>query len=253
MQKFVMVEPIRNWSSSRPAVRIAALLVAETGGEPLDPDLIAHRMGRGSSRATKDVLRRLHRGGLVTRAKRPTGRRGRPAWGYSLTHQQRLTAQGVANPADGSSAPGSAMGAGENKTADPPSEPAPIDAATLPATATTGDGHPGRLRRGQELVIVDVAGTQLADVVDVLSDTTVADRAHWVALFGDELAFAFDGPDPAEPATDLLAVFAGARLDGHRATVARVLPAEDFISQARRTAPIARRARMTRDARDMPQ
>ena len=249
-----MTEPIRNWSSSRPAVRIAGLLVAEAGGEPLDPDLIAHRMGRRSSRATKDVLRRLHKGGLVTRSKVPTGRRGRPAWGYSLTDPQRLTAQGVANPADDSSAPGSAMGAGEHKTADPPSEPAPTDAATRAATATTtGDGHLGRLRRGQELVIVDVAGTQLGDVLDVLSDTTVADGARWVALFGDELAFAFDGPDSAEPATDLLAVFAGARLDGHRATVAEVLPAEDFISQARRTAPIARRARMVRDARDAPQ
>src|SRR5579875_3501626 len=125
-----MVLPIRNWSSSRAAIRIAALLLAEIGGEPLDPALIAHRMGRGSSRATKDILRRLHAGGLVTRAKLPSGRRGRPAWGYFLTDKQRLTAQNVVIPNASSSARGSAPGSGESSTADPPTEPAAIEPAT---------------------------------------------------------------------------------------------------------------------------
>jgi hypothetical protein len=102
-------------------------------------------------------------------------------------------------------------------------------------------------------VIIDVAEAQLAEVMDSLSHTNFAHRARWVALFGNELAFAFDDPDPVEPAIDLLAVFAGARLTGRRATVASVLPVDSFIAQARRTSPAARRARSIRDARDAPQ
>jgi hypothetical protein len=111
----------------------------------------------------------------------------------------------------------------------------------------------GSLARGQEIVIADVTGSALADVFEVLSHTELARRARWVALLGDELVFVFDGNDPVQPATDLLAILAGARLATRRATVTQVMRAEDLVEQAQRTSPAARRARMARDAHEEPQ
>jgi hypothetical protein len=107
----------------------------------------------------------------------------------------------------------------------------------------------GLLKRGQEIVVASADRDHLQDLLHVLVQAQGAAQAAWVAVCGDELLLIFDGPDPAEPALDLLAVLDGARVPSRRATVARVRPTRDLIRHARKTVDEAQRTRIRRDTR----
>lgn len=107
----------------------------------------------------------------------------------------------------------------------------------------------GRLRRGQEIVVAQADREHIADLMHVLAEAQSVAQAAWVAVCGQELFVVFDGPDPVDPAMDLLAVLDAARIPGHRSTVARIRPASELINHAIGTVSAARRARIKRDTR----
>lgn len=211
----LMADPIHNWSLSTATLSIAAELLATDPPTHLRADEISARLKQRSLRPTRVRLAGLHAGGLIDRVKLHTGRRGPPAWGYSLSDEQRNAAR-TAVAADGSSS------------------------GFLP----TG----GHLVRGQELIFVRLTGSRTLDVFELASSSRVIQNASWTAVIGNELVFAFDGQRPTPAAIDLMAVFAGARLKVRRAAVSHVAPIDELVAQARKTTPAARRARMTRDA-----
>ena len=249
-----MSEPIRDWFWSSTTVEVATALAAVAPRTVLVAADVSRGLGRQDPRAIRGLLDRLHNGGLVARARLSTGKQGRPPWAYSLSDEQHAIAQRAAETPPERRPPRPARRTKRGETPDhghgvlglnAPSEKRPVQGADHADWI-------GHLARGQELVLVDVAQTALADVFRVLSSTELASRARWIALWGDELVFVFDGEDPVRPAIDLLAVMAGARLAARRATVAQVARIEELVEQARQTSPTVRRTRMGHDAYSVP-
>jgi hypothetical protein len=83
-------------------------------------------------------------------------------------------------------------------------------------------------RQHEELVIADVGGPGAADLMAVLARNEQAAKAHWTALCGDELVFAFGGPDPVPPALRMLSFLHNEHIPVRRATVSRVWPPGRF-------------------------
>lgn len=122
-------------------------------------------------------------------------------------------------------------------------------AAELPPRAASSDSEIGRLERGQEIVSARVDSQHVQDLMHVLAESQSAAEASWVAVCGQDLLLVFEGADPAAPAIDLLALLDAARIPGYRSSVARVRPAAELISHARRSVAETRRVRIKRDTR----
>jgi hypothetical protein len=211
------------------------------------------------------LLDRLHEGRLVTRMTVVTGEPGRPPWGYWLGEEQIPGAERAVNtpqelldsgPTDesGGAAEDGDSEASARQDADGGAAPVPSEYEIPPEYGShePQQATAGQLVRGYELVLVDVSGSGLSDLLEALAGTRTADRAIWTVRIGNELTFAFDGSGTRSDAGDLLAVLAGARLPVRHATVGRVAPAHELIDQARRIAPEIRRARSERDAHNAP-
>jgi hypothetical protein len=108
----------------------------------------------------------------------------------------------------------------------------------------------GELQPDLELVMVEVGGSAFADLLQVLASTDSATGSRWAARIGNQVLFAFEGPDRVSAASDLLSVLAGARLVVRQAGVSQMMPTSELIDQARRMSPEIRRTRMARDAHD---
>jgi DNA-binding transcriptional ArsR family regulator len=263
-----MQKPLRNWFWSEATVEIAAQLLAAEADETRRVDEIAQALDL-PERRTRHLLGRLYDGRLVERAKLVTGESGRPAWAYSLTDDQRVIAQRAVDtpqelwPARTSSRSIVAREGGDPTLEEPEEEIQTTSPGTSAMPTSTSQPQaapshglapePGRLRPGQELVVVDVGGSAFADLLETLSSASSANPAQWVTRIGHELIFAFDGSDRVSAAAEFLAVLAGARLSVRQASVTQVTGIEDLFDQAQRVSPAILRARMTRDAHNAPQ
>ncbi|HEV2944739.1 MAG TPA: hypothetical protein VGX26_06475 [Solirubrobacteraceae bacterium] len=115
----------------------------------------------------------------------------------------------------------------------------------LPTRSTA----PGVLVRGQEVLVASAESEHVADLLDVLVDAQAAAEVSWIALLGEEILVAFDGPRAARPATELLAVLDAASIPGHRATVAHIGPIDEWTRDGLKVASETARARHRRDKR----
>jgi hypothetical protein len=187
----------------------------------------------GDQSNLKAKARQLAKDDLVTVVPNPPRRQrlGRPAGeAFVLSNEQRQIAQEAIRSSGANSAqPRSEQG------------PRPID---LPGGAAIlrGPGV-GSLARGQELVIADVRGARLADLMDALS-TGDDHGAVWSALCGDEYLFVFEGDDPAGAAARLLSALDGAGVPVRQAPVRRVTAMPVLADEARDAARERRKARM---------
>ena len=253
-----MPAPLRDWYMSSVTVDIAsALLEAD---EPVRTDAVADALDQ-PERSIRNLMDRLHAGRLVSRVSQETGKPGRRPWIYWLGEEQRPGAQRAVNtpPELWSS---HRLGHGDvddddlsEKESLPLQNRESTDAVGLDQRGSVTDAAAkttavGRLVRGQELVLVDVSGTAMSDLLAALPGTRTATPASWIARIGDEIAFAFEPDSGDDAAADLLAVLAGARLSVRLAPVAHVATIDDLLDQARRLAPEIRRARSERDAHD---
>jgi len=107
----------------------------------------------------------------------------------------------------------------------------------------------GHLQRGQEIVSATAAPPHTNDLLHVIAEAEEARKAAWLALCGEEMLFAFDGPDPAGSALALLALLDAARIPAQRGTISQVSPANDAIDRARDTIQRAHAVRVRRDTR----
>lgn len=187
--------------------------------------------------------------GMVTETEVPrgTGARGpRPA-AFLLDSKQRRWAESAvessvsetASVADSSNVRGEGGGAGRSNQDQQKDD----SAQRLHEMSAVG-----QLTPGQELVIVDISGGRLGDVLQALSDMSgQTAEADWVAISGDELQFAFRD---VLAAASLLAVLHGAKIRVRRSTVAHVGPVAALTAEAKRAAPHVRRARISRGAHE---
>jgi hypothetical protein len=251
-----MPDPLRHWSAA--TVDIAERLLEAS--EPSRSDAIARELAR-PERTTRQLLAQLHGGRLIARGREHTGEPGRPAWCYYLRDDQIPGAERAVNtPPElwDSLVTGQYDDAAATEARTERREP--ILATTLssprgsPAAVSTEQSGAayGQLSRGQELVLVDINGPALSDLLEVLAGTKTIAAAAWIARIGDELAIAFDPTGTRSAAGDLLAVLAGARLSVHLAVVGQVAPANELVEQSQRLAPEIRRARSEHDAHRAP-
>jgi predicted transcriptional regulator len=259
-----MPDPLRDWYSPAVTVEIAGELLAAHPGEPVRADGLAPTLRR-SERGIRELLDRLYRGQLVSRAALHTGEAGRPRWGYWLADEQRPAAQravdtpeelrkvvrkrrGESAADDRSVAADAARGSAAISLA------AVIDHAAEAESAPDASAHANaRAAPRRELVIVDSSGSAYAHLLEALSGTRKADAATSVIRVGHEVVFVFDTSSAAHDADALLAVLGGARLLVRSASVREVITAAEFVAHAQHMAPEIRRTRSTRDAHDTPQ
>ncbi|HTA32690.1 MAG TPA: hypothetical protein VK721_04625 [Solirubrobacteraceae bacterium] len=88
---------------------------------------------------------------------------------------------------------------------------------------------PGVLRPGQELIRAPAGPGRAVDLLRVLIRAEATARAAWVALVGDDLLVAYNGPSAAKPAVELQAVLEAANLESQRATVTNIVPAHEWL------------------------
>lgn len=249
----VQADDYELWLWPPKTVDVAQALLAASG--PVTAKELSADVGTSPSNVST-LLQRPRRYELVMIEKRrrePGARGPRPSI-YWLTPDQRNVAERaieveeVDRPVSDPRPRVTDRDSGNERSSQSTSSATEAEDAEHVASPGTPDTDIGHLRRGQELVIADVGAARMADLLRALDDATVRLQARWVALYGDELAFVFDGPQPVEPAVDLLAVLDGARIPVRRATVSRVTASERLIEEARSVAPRARRARMVSDA-----
>jgi DNA-binding MarR family transcriptional regulator len=121
--------------------------------------------------------------------------------------------------------------------------------AELPKHVPPEPGVVGLLQRGQELVTAAAAPPHLDDLLHVLSEAEAVKEAAWLAMCGDELLFAFDGPDPVNPALALLALLGAARVPARRGTISQVSQTPDAVERAGALIEQSRATRLRRDTR----
>lgn len=191
----------------------------------------------GDQSNLKKKARELAGEGLLTVVRNPPRRNriGRPAEeAFILNDEQRQLAEGVLRPKN---APAPAR---QTRRAPSPSERQAADSSIRSSSV-------GSLARGQEIVIADVAGARLAEMMQALADAEDECEATWTALCGDEYLFVFEGEDPAAGATRLLSVLDGARVPVRQAPVRRVTSVATLADEARQAARGRRKARMRSD------
>jgi len=200
----------RAWNSSALAASIGRALLASN--RPMTAAEIATVVSSHQSNVKKEVDQ-LARRGLVEVVEQPSEaprRRGPRPETFALTWKQR-----------------------DKASTDLPPRPA----------------NPGQLIGGQEVVVASADAHHVADLFDVLAGAEAAAKASWIALAGDEAVVAFDGPNAAEPAMELLAVLGAVRVPGRRATVTRVDSSDAWIGSARKALVEANRVSDRRDER----
>lgn len=201
------------WETPRLRASLGQALLSET--QPRTARQLAEVIDADQSNIKKEADL-LADAGLLTRSSAPpvTGRGARPRWAYALSKSQREHA-----------------------------------AAALADRRDLDPRHFGQLRRGQEVILATVNPSRISDLLHVLAETQAARRALWVADCGQEMIFAFDGLDHADPALALLADLNAARIPCRRGSVARVESADDVVQRADTLVEQTRRTRLQRDTR----
>jgi hypothetical protein len=83
----------------------------------------------------------------------------------------------------------------------------------------------------------------------VIAEAEEAQKAAWLALCGEEMLFAFDGPDPVDSALALLALLDAARIPARRGTVSQVNAPGGAVERACSAVERSRTVRVRRDTR----
>jgi hypothetical protein len=121
--------------------------------------------------------------------------------------------------------------------------------AELPKWTPSQPGAIGRLQRGQELVAATAAPPHTSDLLHVIAEAEEAQKAAWLALCGEEMLFAFDGPDPVSSAFALLTLLDAAEIPARRGTISQVDATRNAVERARDTVERSRTARARRRTR----
>lgn len=108
---------------------------------------------------------------------------------------------------------------------------------------------PGLLQQGQEIVTASVGQGQTVDLLEVLNSAEATTRAAWVAMLGEELLVAYDGPSAAEPALELQAVLEAADISSRRMAVSRVVSGHEWVRDGQKAIRAVERTRAARRAR----
>jgi hypothetical protein len=202
------------WETPPLRVSIGHALLATQGAVTANQLAASVRKNQSNVKKEADRAARL---GLITLCSDPppSATRGRPArTAYRLTSKQRSRAR-----------------------------------AELPKWAPSQSGAIGRLRRGQELVAAAAAAPHTGDLLHVIAEAEEAQKAAWLALCGEEMLFAFDGPDPVSSALALLALLDAARIPARRGTVSQLNTPENAVERARHAVERSRAVRARRDTR----
>lgn len=203
----------QGWETPRLRASLGLALLNET--QPRTARQLAEVIDADQSNIKKEADL-LADAGLLTRSRAPvvTGRGARPRWAYALSESQRERA--------------------------------------AEALAGRRDPDPrrfGQLRRGQDVILASADPSHITDLLHVLAETQAARRALWVAHCGQEMIFAFDGLDHADPALELVANLNAARIPCRRGSVTRVESTDDVVQRADLLAGQTRRTRLQRDTR----
>jgi hypothetical protein len=105
--------------------------------------------------------------------------------------------------------------------------------------------QPPALRSGQQLVFASIPGGNALDLMRAAIIPGAASRMSWAAFVDGEpqqCVIAFEGPDAASQAGDLMAALGAAQVRSRRATVAQVSEGRRFLRDAARTSRLSARA-----------
>ena len=100
------------------------------------------------------------------------------------------------------------------------------------------------MRRGQQMVLAEAGESALPDLFETLNASQTLVRASWFALLDGEpqaVAIAFDGPDAADSALDLMTELRAAAHEARRTAVSGVGSIEELSRRSKQRAQMARR------------